>query len=58
MEETMGLGQRDEKGTTNDIFLFVSWFSSKRLVEAAMDIGADMVGMVKNNTQLFYKDTL
>ena len=28
------------------------------LAEAAMDVGADMVGMVKTNTKWFYTDTL
>ena len=55
METTEGLGQRDIKGATKECFLFDSWFSSKSFSEAAMDVGGDMVGMVKTDTNGFCK---
>ena len=47
MESTKGLGQRDVKGNTRDFF--GSWVSSKRLAEAAMNVGSYMFVMVKTN---------
>ena len=38
--------------------MFHSWFSSNRQDEADMDVGEDMIGMVKNNTKLLYKYTI
>ena len=58
MEATNGFGQRDAKGATKDCFLFGSFFSSKRSAEAVMDVGADMIGMVKTNTKGFCKNTI
>ena len=52
MEARNGLGQRDLKWATKDYFLFGSWFFSKRLEEDAMDVGADIVGMVETNTKI------
>ena len=51
IETTEGIGQRDTKGATNDCFIFDSWFYSKRLPEAAMDVSGDMVGMVRTDTK-------
>ena len=57
-EAAKGLGQRYVKGDMKDFFLFDSWFDSKMLSEAAMDVGTDMIGMVKTNTKLFCKDII
>ena len=40
------------------IFLFGSWFSSKKLAEATMYVCADIIGMVKINIKGFCKDTI
>ena len=53
MESTKGLGQRDIEGDTNDCFIFDSWFSSKNFSEDAIDVGADIIGMIKTNKKLF-----
>ena len=55
-EENKGIGYRDMKGYTNDCFIFYSCFSSKKLEEYAMDVGADMIGMVKTNTKGYCKE--
>ena len=57
-EATKGIGQRDIEGATKDCFIFGSWFFSKKLAEAVIDFGADMIGMVKNNTKGFCKETI
>ena len=49
MEVTKGLGHRYLKGVTKYFFLFESWFSSKRLAEAAIDVDVEIIGMVKIN---------
>ena len=49
VEATKGLGQRYEKGATEDCFLFDSWFSLKRPAGDTMDVGADIISMVKTN---------
>ena len=46
------------KGDTNDCFLFDSFFYSNNLVESVMDVGADMIGVVKTNTKVFFKETI
>ena len=46
------------KGGTNDFFLFDSWFASKKAAEAAMELGAELIGMVKKNTKGFCKETI
>ena len=58
MEATRGIGQRDVKEATKDCFIFDSWFSSKNSLESAIDVGIDMVYMVKTNTKGFNKDTI
>ena len=58
MEATKGIGQRDIKGANKDCFLFDNWFSSKKLKEAVMNVGADIICMVKTNKKLFCKDTI
>ena len=53
-------GYRTEvkKGGPKDCFLFDSWFASKKAEEAAMELGAELIGMVKTNTKGFCKDTI
>ena len=58
MEATKGIGQKYRKGETKDCFIFDSWFSSKKAVEAAMEVGADLIGMMRTNTKGFCKDTI
>ena len=43
------------KGYIKDCFIFDSWLSSKKLSEAAMDVGSDMIDMVKTKTKVFCK---
>ena len=58
MEETKGIGQNSKKGGPKDCFLFDSWFASKKAEEAAMELGAELIGMVKTNTKGFCKETI
>ena len=58
MEETKGIGQNSKKGGPNDCFLFDSWFASKKAAEDAMELGAELIGMVKTNTKGFCKETI
>ena len=58
VEEKKVLGQRDVKGDTRDYFILESWFASKRLDGTDMYVGADMVGMVKTNTKVLFKDNI
>ena len=58
MEETKGIGQKSKKGGPKDCFMFDSWFASKKAAEAAMELGADFIGMVKTNTKGFCKETI
>ena len=51
MEATKGIGQKSIKGGTKDCFLFDSWFASKKATEAAMELGDELIGMVKTNTK-------
>ena len=53
MEETKEIGQNSKKGGPKDCFLFDSWFASKKAAEAAMELGAELIGMVKTNTKGF-----
>ena len=46
------------KGGTKDCFLFDNWFVSKKAAEAAMEVGANFIGMVKTNTKVFCKETI
>ena len=54
---TKVLGQSDVKGSTKDFFVFISWFSSNSSAKYVMDAGKYIIGMVKTNTKLFYKNT-
>ena len=38
--------------------MFDSWFVSKKAAEAAIELGAELIGMVKTNTKGFYKETI
>ena len=58
MEATSGIGQKSIKGGTKDDFLFDGWFTSKRAEKSAVEIGADLIGMVKTNTKGFCKETI
>ena len=39
-------------------FLFKSWFASIEAAEAAMEVGAELIGMVKTNNIRFFKETI
>ena len=58
MEATKGIGQKSIKGGTKDCFLFDGWFASKKAAEAAMEIGAEFIGMVDTNTKVLCKETI
>ena len=58
MEATKGIVQMSKKWGTKDCLLFDSWFASKKAVEAAMELGAELIGMVKTNTKVFCKETI
>ena len=58
MEATKGIGQKSIKGQTKDCLLFDSWFDSKKAAEAAMEVGAKFIGMLKKNTKGFCKETI
>ena len=58
MEATKWIGQKSIKGETKDCFLFDSCFVSKNAAEAAMEAGAESIGIVKTNTKRFCKDTI
>ena len=53
-EATKGIGQKSIEGGTKDCLIFDSWFASKKAAEAAMEIGAELIGMVKTNTKGLY----
>ena len=38
--------------------MFDSWFASKKASEAAMELGAELIGMVKTNTKGFCKEII
>ena len=58
MEATKGIGQKSKKGGPKDFFLFDSWFVYKKAAEAAMELGAEFIGMVKTNTKRFCKEKI
>ena len=57
MKETKGIGQKSKKGGPKDCFLFDSWFTLKKAEEDAMELCAELLGMVKTNTKGLCKDT-
>ena len=56
-EATKGLYLRYVKGDTDNCFIFDSWFASNNSAESAMDVGVEIVGMVKP-IKIFFKDTI
>ena len=56
-EETKGLVQKNNKGATEDLFIFRSCFPTRSLDEAVIDVCADMISIVKKRNG-FYKDTI
>ena len=58
MEATKGISQKSIKGGTKDFFFFDIWFASKKVAEAAMEVVAKLIGMVKTNTKGFCKETI
>ena len=58
MEATKGIGQKYIKGSNKDCFLLDSCFLSKKAEEAVMEFGAELIGMVKTNTKIFFKETI
>ena len=57
-EATKDIGHRDIKGATKDCFILDSGFSSNNLEEDVMDVGADLIGMVKIDTKGFCRYTI
>ena len=57
-EETKGIVQKSKKGGRKDCFLFDSWFASKKAAEAAMELGAELIGLVMTNTKGFCKEKI
>ena len=55
MEVTNELCQRNVKGDTKNYYIFYILFAMKSSTEALMDVGADIVGVVKTNTQSFQR---
>ena len=58
IEETKGIGQKYKKGGQKDCFLFDIWFALKKAEEAAMELGAELIVMVKTNAKGFCKETI
>ena len=58
MKATKGIGRKYRKGATKDCFIVDSWFPSKKLAEAAMEVGDELIGIVKTNTKGFCKETI
>ena len=58
MEATKGIGQKSIKGGGKDCFLFDSWFAFKKAAEAAMEMGAELIGIVNKNTKGLCKETI
>ena len=57
-ESTNRIGQRYIKWDMKDCFLFESWLSSKKLAEAVMEYGDDLIVMIKINPKVLCKDTI
>ena len=58
MGSKKGIGQRDVKEAAKDSFIFDSWLFSNKSSEDAMCVGADMISMVKTNTEVLYKENI
>ena len=57
-EETKGIGQNSKKGGPKDCFPLDIFFASKEAAESAMELGDELIGMVKTNTKGFCKETI
>ena len=51
-ESTKGIGQKYIKEGNKDCFFFDSLFVSKKMAESAMEVGAELIGMVKTNSKV------
>ena len=58
MEATKGIVQNSITVGMKVCFLFDSWFTSKKMAEAVMEVGAELIGMVNKNTNRFCKDII
>ena len=56
IESTKGIGKKSINGGTKDCFY--SWFAYKKAEEAVMEVGAELIGMVKTNTKGLCKETI
>ena len=56
-ETTKGLCHRNRKGAAKHYLILICWFALKRLEESAMDVGADMLGMVKRIQKYYVEIT-
>ena len=52
------MSKKSKKGGTKDFFLFDGWFSANKVAEATMELGAELIGMVKTNTKGLCKETI
>ena len=50
-EATKRIGKNYRNWVTKDCFIFDSQFSSKKATEAAMEVGAELIGTVKTNNK-------
>ena len=58
IEVTKRIGHNYRKWAMKDCFIFDSLFSSNKSVESVTEVDADLIGMVKKNTKVFFKDTI
>ena len=58
MGATKGIVQKSIKGGPKDCFLFDGWFVSKKAAESAIEMVAELIGMVKTNTKGFCKEKI
>ena len=57
-EAKKGIGKKSIKEGTNYCLIFDSWFASNKVAEAAMEVGAELIVMLKTNTKGFCKETI
>ena len=57
-EEKKGIGQKYRKRAKKDCLIFDGWLSSNKAEEAAMEVGAQLVCIVKTNTKGFFKENI
>ena len=53
IETAKGLGQWNIKFTTNDWFIFCSWYSSKISAKSVIGVGDEIIGVLKTNRKVF-----